>query len=89
MTMRASEAAQRQLVALLEETRQQAETAQGNDRNGPAATFLEGKAEGVAAVLDAFDIPYSPWKPRPRTPGYREAEHGEEIPRADARAWGF
>lgn len=79
MGMRASEAAQQRLVSLLEETRQQAMAADEDDPDGPRATYLEGKANGIEAVLEAFDVPYSPWKPRPRTPGYRRAEMGERA----------
>jgi hypothetical protein len=74
MSLRASEMAQQQLVSLLEETRRQALVANEDDPRGPTATYLEGKAAGVEAVLDLAGIPYSPWKPRPATPGYREAE---------------
>jgi hypothetical protein len=80
MALRATEVAQQRLVSLLEEARQQARVADEDDPDGPKATFLEGKADGIAAVLDAFDIPYSPWKPRPRTPGWRTAEMGERLP---------
>lgn len=53
------------LMAALEDARRAAFAADDHDR-----TYLEGKADGIAATLEAIGMMPAPWKPRPATRGW-------------------
>jgi hypothetical protein len=61
------------LTRLLEDTRRQAELAK--ERGAVrSASYLEGKADGIAAALEAVGYRPIPWKPRPASQGWMAVE---------------
>lgn len=52
-------------LLILDDARREAEIASQNDADDWNARYLEGKADGVAHVLEAMGVPVPPWKPRP------------------------